>query len=193
MSRSTLLVAVGAVLGGLAVLLTALAAAFEPLLLFLALPFGFAGYLIWYQGSGRLAARVRQQAAREAAARTETEDPRWADPEAATQRARARRRAAQASAGVASDGEGGPEPGPGGRAGPGPGRPGGGRERRPPVQDRMSEREARDVLGVDPGSDAATVRQAYRQRVKDTHPDTEDGDEEAFKRVTEAYDVLGED
>jgi len=43
---------------------------------------------------------------------------------------------------------------------------------------------------VAPGSDEATVREAYRDRVKETHPDTEDGDEETFKRVAEAYERL---
>lgn len=203
MSRSTLLVAVGAVLGGVAVLMTALAAAFEPLLFFVALPFGFGGYLIWYQGTGRLAARARREAAsrdtteraRRAASAAgngpgEGDGPRWADPQEADRRARARRRAARASAGVASDGST--------RAGPGPRGPGAGaragRERvAEPFDDRMSEGEAREVLGVDPGSDDETIRRAYRSKVKDTHPDTADGDEESFKRVAEAYERLAGD
>jgi curved DNA-binding protein CbpA len=36
------------------------------------------------------------------------------------------------------------------------------------------------------------VRAAYRERVKEVHPDTEGGDEEAFKRVTRAYETLRE-
>ncbi len=187
MTRSTLLVAVGAVLGGIAVLMTALAAAFEPLLLFVAVPFGVAGYLIWFQGTGRLAARVRRRANADSGDRvraaTDTgagsrdgDGPRWADPRAQAQRARARRRAARASVGV--DGREDPGFGVGSSARP------------PPPEDRMSEREARDVLGVDPGSGDDAVRRAYRRRVKETHPDTDDGDEEAFKRVAEAYERL---
>ncbi len=48
------------------------------------------------------------------------------------------------------------------------------------------------TLGLDPGADQADVKRAYRKRVKETHPDTGDGDEEAFKEVTEAYEHLTE-
>ncbi len=185
-TRSTLLVAVGAVLGGIAVLMTALAAAFEPLLLFVAVPFGVAGYLIWFQGTGRLAARVRRRANATDRARAAAGDagpgsgdgPRWADPGAQERRARARRRAARASVGAEGPDR---QAGVGRDAGAGRSQP----------TDRMSAREARDVLGVDPDGDEGAVRRAYRRRVKETHPDN-DGDEEAFKRVTEAYERLTE-
>jgi len=188
-TRSTLLVAVGAVLGGIAVLMTALAAAFEPLLLFVALPFGAAGYVIWFQGTGRLAARVRRRsgvdpdestrAATDTGAGPRDDDPRWADPAARERRARARRRAARARVGDgATD--------PGSEFGDGGGRSAGSR---PASAGRMSEREARDVLGVDSSSDDDAVQRAYRRRVKETHPDN-GGDEEAFKRVAEAYERL---
>jgi|APHM01.1.fsa_nt_gi DnaJ-class molecular chaperone with C-terminal Zn finger domain len=51
----------------------------------------------------------------------------------------------------------------------------------------MSEREARDALGVDPGSDEDTARQAYRRLAKETYPD---GDQGTFRRVAEAYERL---
>jgi len=41
-------------------------------------------------------------------------------------------------------------------------------------------------LDVDRDADAAEVKRAYRERVKETHPD-QGGDEESFKRVREAY------
>ena len=41
-------------------------------------------------------------------------------------------------------------------------------------------------LGVPAGADVEEVKAAYRRRVKETHPD-QGGDEEAFKRVREAY------
>lgn len=41
-------------------------------------------------------------------------------------------------------------------------------------------------LGLPPDADADEVRAAYRERVKDVHPD-QGGDSEAFKRVREAY------
>jgi hypothetical protein len=53
-----------------------------------------------------------------------------------------------------------------------------------------SRREAYETLGLDPGADADEVRRAYRAKVKEVHPDTEGGDEEAFKRVNRAYEAL---
>jgi hypothetical protein len=41
-------------------------------------------------------------------------------------------------------------------------------------------------LGLDPGATDEQVRQAYRTRVKEVHPD-HGGDREAFRRVREAY------
>lgn len=49
---------------------------------------------------------------------------------------------------------------------------------------------ARGVLSVEAGADPETLRAAYRERVKDVHPDADDGDEAAFKEVTEAYELL---
>jgi curved DNA-binding protein CbpA len=46
------------------------------------------------------------------------------------------------------------------------------------------------VLGVSVDADEGTVKRAYRNRIKDVHPDAEGGDEEAFKRVQRAYEVL---
>ncbi|WP_336037121.1 J domain-containing protein [Halobacterium yunchengense] len=43
-----------------------------------------------------------------------------------------------------------------------------------------------ETLGVDPSADAAAVKRAYRERVKDVHPD-HGGSREAFERVREAY------
>ncbi|MFB6301435.1 MAG: J domain-containing protein [Haloferacaceae archaeon] len=41
-------------------------------------------------------------------------------------------------------------------------------------------------LGLSPDADAEEIRAAYRERVKDVHPD-QGGDREAFERVREAY------
>lgn len=56
----------------------------------------------------------------------------------------------------------------------------------------MTRREAREVLGVAPDAGQERIRDAYRERVKAVHPDAEDGDREAFKRVTAAYERLRE-
>lgn len=61
------------------------------------------------------------------------------------------------------------------------------------ARSEQSAAEARGILGVDRGADAATIRQAYREHVKEVHPDTEGGDEQAFKRVTTAYETLRDD
>ncbi|MEF8830625.1 MAG: DnaJ domain-containing protein [Halobacteriales archaeon] len=54
----------------------------------------------------------------------------------------------------------------------------------------LSERAARDRLGVGPDAGESAIRAAYRHRVKEVHPDAEGGDAEAFKRVTAAYERL---
>lgn len=46
--------------------------------------------------------------------------------------------------------------------------------------------DAFEVLGVSQSADEGEIRAAYRERVKDVHPD-HGGDEETFKRVQEAY------
>lgn len=65
------------------------------------------------------------------------------------------------------------------------------RDRRRHGADREAAR-ARELLGVDADADAATIQAAYRERVKETHPDR-GGDPEAFKRVQWAYEYLTEE
>jgi len=50
----------------------------------------------------------------------------------------------------------------------------------PPARDAFAE------LGVPAGASIEEVRRAYRRRVKEVHPD-QGGDEDAFRRVREAY------
>jgi len=57
---------------------------------------------------------------------------------------------------------------------------------------RMRRAEAYDVLDVDPGRAEAVVRDAYLSRIKDVHPDREDGSRAAFRRVQRAYERLTE-
>jgi hypothetical protein len=47
--------------------------------------------------------------------------------------------------------------------------------------------DARSVLGVAPGSDAAAVRRAYRRLVASHPPDR---DPEAFRRIRDAYELV---
>jgi len=52
--------------------------------------------------------------------------------------------------------------------------------------DEQSVAEAFDTLGVSRGASDAELKAAYRERVKDAHPD-HGGDQETFERVREAY------
>jgi hypothetical protein len=52
-------------------------------------------------------------------------------------------------------------------------------------------RNAAAVLGVDPDARPEAVRAAYREQVKEVHPDC-GGSEEAFRRVRWAYELLRE-
>jgi hypothetical protein len=159
--RDRLVLGLAAVFAGLTVLLTVLAFVTQPFLLAVAVPFGATTYFMWYHASGRLEERIRD----------------------ARRSGRARRAA----------GPGGPG-GPGGPAGASPfesarrgagargeatGREGAGPDRA----------EAYRTLGLDPGADETAVREAYRERVKEVHPDR-GGDEESFRRVTRAYEAL---
>jgi len=51
--------------------------------------------------------------------------------------------------------------------------------------------EAYEILGLEPGADLGAVREAYRERAKETHPDC-GGNRETFRRVREAYERLRE-
>ncbi len=54
-------------------------------------------------------------------------------------------------------------------------------------------RDFYQVLGVDRGADAQTIKSAYRRLAKEHHPDRNPGDnkaEQAFKDVNRAYEVL---
>lgn len=51
--------------------------------------------------------------------------------------------------------------------------------------------DAFNVLGVDPQASAEEVQAAYRERIKNVHPD-HGGDRESFERVQEAYTVAKE-
>lgn len=61
-----------------------------------------------------------------------------------------------------------------------------------PQREQPSQSKARRVLGVGPEADQAEIRSAYRDRVKEVHPDAKNGDEESFKQVSQAYDRLRE-
>ena len=68
------------------------------------------------------------------------------------------------------------------------------REARDAQRESASEREdaaAYRVLGLDPDADADAIESAYRERIKEVHPDR-GGDERAFREVREAYERLAD-
>ncbi|WP_439026635.1 ferredoxin Fer [Haloarchaeobius sp. DT45] len=48
-----------------------------------------------------------------------------------------------------------------------------------------------EILGISPDADEGQVRQAYRRRAKETHPD-QGGSKREFQRVKEAYEAISE-
>jgi DnaJ-domain-containing protein 1 len=159
--RDRLVLGLAAVFAGLTVLLAVLAFTHQLFLLVLAVPFGATTYFMWYQASGRLEERTRTRRVRG--------DARFGPGPGAGERA---------------DGPGGF--GARARAGNGDGRR---VNFRPPSSGPPPE-EAYRTLGLDPGADEEAVREAYRDRVKEVHPDTPSGDEDEFKRVNRAYERL---
>jgi len=49
------------------------------------------------------------------------------------------------------------------------------------------------VLGVSNYATFNEIKEAYRKKVKELHPDKENGNAELFKRIKEAYEVLQND
>lgn len=138
----------------------------QPFALVAAAPLALTSYFMYYHGSGKLARAVRSRRGgrrRERARGGFGAGPRSrGDP-----RTRAER---EARFGAGANGR---------------------RERTGPRESGPTVAEARDVLGVDRRADDAEIRRAYRNRVKEVHPDR-GGDEEDFKRVTAAYERLRE-
>jgi hypothetical protein len=161
-NRARFLLGLASVLAGTTVLLVVLGVVYNPFIMVLAVPFGVGTYLIWGDATGRIQARARRRS------RTRR-----------SQRARRRTDRQRPSSG-------------GGRRVNGDAGRTRSRERRsaPTVDTGPTDEAARRTLGVATDADEAEIKSAYRERAKELHPDRTDGDEEAFKRVTEAYEQL---
>lgn len=55
-----------------------------------------------------------------------------------------------------------------------------------------TQRDLYAELGVEPAATRDQLRLAYRARAAELHPDSVSGDEERFKDLTSAYDVLAD-
>ncbi|MBT9313379.1 DnaJ C-terminal domain-containing protein [Leptothoe kymatousa] len=56
-------------------------------------------------------------------------------------------------------------------------------------------RDYYEILGIDPGADAQTIKHTYRRLARQFHPDLNPGDQEAedrFKSLGEAYEILSD-
>lgn len=171
-TRSRLVVGLGAVFAGLTVFTTVLGFVYSPVALALAAAFGVTTYFLWYHASGRLRRRVHRDARAAGSGRTGS---------------RGRTRADGFGAGPREEWTG-PRGGPGFDADGSRRRDVGGRRR----QAGPSTAEAYRALDLEPGADETAVRTAYREKVKEVHPDTDEGSERAFKRVQSAYDHLSD-
>ena len=165
MSTSRLLVGVGSVFAGLTVLLAVLGLVYSPVALAVAVPFCAVTYFLWYHVSGRLGRRVRREA--RYTARHETRRTRQDGFGAGLREEWTDPRRNHGFEGA--------------------------RERRSPRRTGgRTTAEAYRALGLDPGASESAIRSAYREKVKESHPDTENGDERRFKRINEAYEYLTE-
>jgi hypothetical protein len=183
-----LVAGLAAAFGAMTLVLVAAGLVFNYVILVSAVLFGAVTYVFWEHASGRLAARVYRRVEQFGAADAGPREPRaeaggfGAGPKAdwdggetwreqVRQARQARGRARQQRA------RGGPRAGRQRRPGPRP-------------NDGPTAAEAYETLGLTQEADEAAVREAYRERVKEVHPDAEGGDEEAFKRVSAAYERL---
>jgi hypothetical protein len=170
LDKDTVGILLAGVFAGLAVLLAVVALARQPFLLLTALPFAAAAYLVWMGATGRTPfvggrRSVDPAEAREGRTRHGEDEPGGRSRFAAE----ARRNGAGRRAGRRRE-----------------------RRRAEAAADMLARREAARVLGVDADAEPAAVRNAYRDSVKEVHPDTEGGDREQFQKLTEAYERLRE-
>src|SRR5690349_19682939 len=48
-----------------------------------------------------------------------------------------------------------------------------------------------DILGIKKGASEEDIKRAYRKKAHEHHPDKGNGNAEEFKKINEAYQVLG--
>jgi len=198
-----LITGVAAAFAAIAVVFAVVAVVGSPVAFPVALAFAAAAFLMYDQLSGRMAARVYRRVERRARANTgrarDRRGPRRGRDGATDREGRTARRVRPG--GGSADAAGGFGAGPREEWTP----PRGGRTARNAATGRRrattqrsrtgpspADRAAYETLGLEPGADEDTVRNAYRDLVKRAHPDAPDGSRERFKAVKEAYEQLTE-
>mmetsp|Transcript_29609 Transcript_29609/g.48856 ORF Transcript_29609/g.48856 Transcript_29609/m.48856 type:complete len:486 (-) Transcript_29609:51-1508(-) len=63
----------------------------------------------------------------------------------------------------------------------------------PLLEDLLHEDDFYAVLGIEKAATESQIKKAYRKRAVLTHPDKTGGDRRAFDKVSQAYEVLGDD
>ncbi|MFP9193034.1 DnaJ domain-containing protein [Natrialbaceae archaeon A-CW1-1] len=178
MQQSPLVLVIAALFAGMtALLVIGSVVSGSPVAFLAALPLGATAYFMYYHGSGKLLERVYR---REARRRRMDSQQRQRGGFGAGPRARGDPRT-RAEREARFGGSRNWTRGTSSRYDP--------RDRAPPPSSGPTRAEARSVLGVDPTAEQATIKRAYRERVKDVHPDR-GGDEADFKAVTAAYERL---
>lgn len=184
---------VAVVFGVLTAVLTAVGILVNPAVLFLALMFGASTYFMYYHLSGKMAASLYERVERQAAHNTGTarqggfgagpreeweppRDGRQARHSRSTRDGRQRRRTQSARGRQRRQTAGGRQ-----------------RQQRGRSMDGPSPAEAYRRLGLSPDADKGTIKQAYREKVKEAHPDTDTGSKAEFKQVKAAYETLTSD
>ncbi|MFQ3320731.1 MAG: hypothetical protein ACI8UR_002341 [Natronomonas sp.] len=171
MEKDRIVFGLTAVFAAMTALVTLVGLVFgEPVLFFVVLPLAAATYMFWYQSSGKLRERLRETQRRREAQGAERggfgAGPREGFESARGQQAREAWERQQRQQQQQRRRQGGPQPSP-----------------------NVSPSEAYRRLGLDAGADESEVKRAYRQKVKEVHPDR-GGDEKEFKKITEAYEAL---
>lgn len=139
--------------------LLVLVALFEPFALLVAVPMAAVTYLFWYHATGRLRRRVRKSA--EPSYRRE---PGGFGTDARGEWAPSHERYGDGGRTTRNNGSNGETP-------------------------DIDRSEAYRRLGLRSNASTEEIKRAYRQKVKEVHPDR-GGDEERFKQITEAYETL---